>query len=114
MKTREISLMIDGVPFELHCFAQEFIDHVVVGILEALKGTGEIKTVHITIEADRMAIELNNAELPTNAFVKKIVRNTISGMVSSLKGVSAMDRLSLNLKRNTQQSMGQSRSSWHS
>jgi hypothetical protein len=32
-------------------------------------------------------VNLNNAHLPTNPFVSKIIRNTVLGMVSALKGV---------------------------
>jgi len=75
--TKEISLMVNDQPIELDYFVQEFIDHTVGGVLAGLKGSGEIKTVSISVEGDNVVINLNDSLLPTNPFVSKIVKNTI-------------------------------------
>ncbi len=97
--TRHISLSVNEVPIELDYFAQGFIDHTTGGMLEALKGTGEIKSLEVAIEGDRVTINLNNATVPITAFVNEIIRNTIEGMVSSLKGVGEINRLNISITR---------------
>lgn len=99
MTTMQVSLSVNDVPIALDYFVQGFIDHVVGGILAALEGTGEIKTLDLSIEGDEVTINLNDAVVPVNPFVTEITRNTVVGMVSSLKGVSQIDRLKINISR---------------
>lgn len=97
--TRQVSLLVNEQPIELDYFVQGFIDHVVGAILAALKATGEIKTLAISIEEDKVTISLNNTVVPINPFVNKITRNTIVSMVSSLKGVSEINTLDISIRR---------------
>ena len=96
---RQVSLSVNDIPIELDYFVQGFIDHTLGGILLALEGTGEIKSLGIVIEGDEVRFDLNDAELPFNPFVTKIIRNTVTGMVSSLKGVSQIKRISISIRR---------------
>ena len=95
--TRKVSLSVNDVPIAIDYFVQDFIDHVVGAILAALKNTGEIETLDLSIEGDEVTINLNDAVIPINPFVTEITKNTIVGMVSSLKGVSRIDRLRINI-----------------
>jgi len=97
--TRELSLLVNDAPIALDYFVQGFIDHTLGGILAALEGTGEIKTLDVAIEGDEVTINLNNTVVPINPFVNKIIRNTIVGMVSSLKGVSQINKMNISLRR---------------
>ena len=97
--TKQVSLSVNDVPITLDYFVQGFIDHTLGGMLAALKGTGEIKTLNVIIEGDKVTINLNNDSLPINYFVNEIVRNTVVGMVSPLKGVSQINRLNINTIR---------------
>lgn len=97
--TREVSLLVNDVPITLDYFAQGFIDHTLGGILAALEGTGETKTLEVAIEGDKVTINLNNALVPVNTFVSKIIKNTICGMVSSLKGVDGIEKIKINIRR---------------
>jgi hypothetical protein len=101
--TREISLTINDIPIELDYFVAGYIDHVTGGIIGSLKGTGEIKSVKLTIgEKGEVRINLNNANLPLNYFVEEIVRSTFQGVVAPLKGVDKdkpLKNLELNIKR---------------
>lgn len=97
--TRQVSLLVNDQPIELDYFVQNFIDHTIGGILAGLEGVGEIKSVVISIEGDKVTINLNNAVLPINPFVSKIVRNTTVGMVSSLKGVGEISRVNITIKK---------------
>jgi len=97
--TRQVNLSVNDIPIELDYFVQGFIDHTMGGILLALEGTGEIKSLDIVIEGDEVRLDLNDAELPLNPFVTKIIRNTVIGMVSSLKGVSEINKISISIRR---------------
>lgn len=99
MVSRQVSLSVNDVPIELDYFVQGFIDHVMGGMLAALKETGEIKSLDVSILGDTVTINLNNAVVPINPFVNRITRNTVVGMVSSLKGVSSIDRMNISVRR---------------
>ncbi len=96
---KEVSLIVNDTPMGLSYFVQRFIDQTVGGMMASLDGTGEIKVLDISIEGNKVNINLNNALVPTNPFVGEVVRNTISGIVSSLKGVSEVNKISLSIKR---------------
>lgn len=98
--TREVSLSVNDAPIALDYFVRGFIDHTLGGMLEALEGTGEIKTLNLIIEGDEVKLNLNDAPVATNLFVNKIIKSTIAGIVSPLKGVSGeIGRVKINIKR---------------
>jgi hypothetical protein len=101
--TREITLTVNDTPIKLDYFVAGYLDHVTGGILNSLKGTGEIKKVKLTIDKEgKVLISLNSANLPLNYFVEEIVRSTFIGVVTPLKGVEkdkALKSLELNIKR---------------
>jgi len=97
--TRQVTLSVNDAPVALDYFAQDFIDHVVGGMLGALDGTGPIKTLALAIDGDKVALDLNGSVIPTNAFASKIVKSTLVGMVSSLKGGADAKKLKINLAR---------------
>ncbi len=97
--TRQVSLLVNDAPISLDYFVLGFIDHTTAGMIAALEGTGEIKTLELTIDGDEVAINLNNAAVSIKPFVIKIIRNTVAGMLSSLKGVGEIDRVKLNITR---------------
>lgn len=99
MTAGQISLSVNDTTIALDKFVQGYIDHVVGGILASLKGTGEIKSVDLTIEGDQVLILLNNAAVPLNPFATRIIYNTLVGMISPLHGVHTIDRIQLNIKK---------------
>ena len=99
MTAGQVSLSVNDAPIALDDFVQGYIDNVVGGILASLKGTGEIKSVDLTIEADQVSIALNTAAVPLNPFATRIIRNTMVGVVSSLKGVGAIERMQIRIRR---------------
>lgn len=94
-----VVLSVNHMPIELDYFVRRFIDHTVGGMIGALEGIGEIRTLDIAIDGTEVKATLNGADVPVNAFVSKIIRNTVFGMVSSLKGVDDIDRLNLSIER---------------
>ena len=97
--TREVSLFVNDSPVALDYFVQSFIDHSLGGMLAALEVTGEIRTLDVTIEGDKVAINLNSALVSTNPFVNKIMKSTIVGMLSSLRGVDEINKVKIDIKR---------------
>ena len=93
--TVNLSLMINDAPIRTDYFVEGFIDHSVSGMIEALEGTSKIKDLKLTVEGDKVTVNLNGALVPTNAFTSKIIKNTINGMVSTLKGVADIKKLSI-------------------
>ncbi len=98
MASRQVILYINDLPIALDEFVEGFIDHVVAGILAALRGTGELESLALSIEGEKVAINLNNAAVPLSFFASEIIRNTIVGMVSPLKGVSEINKLDLSIR----------------
>ena len=85
--TRAVGLLVNDVPIELDYFVQGFIGHTVSGMISALEGVREIKLLNISVEGDKVVINLNDAMVPINPFANKIIKNTTLGIASSLKGV---------------------------
>ncbi|MFC1903984.1 hypothetical protein ACFLXJ_01345 [Chloroflexota bacterium] len=98
--TKEINLSVNDVPIQLDYFVLGFIDHTVTGMVAALEGTGEIKTLVVSIEGDNVTIRLNDELVTINLFVTKIIRSTIFGMLSTLKGVGdEINRVELSIRK---------------
>jgi hypothetical protein len=97
--TVKLSLIVNDASIDTDHFVEGFIDHTISGMIEALKGTGEIKDLHLAIDGDNVTINLNGATVTLSAFANKIIRSTITGMVSTLKGVNDIGKLSLALHK---------------
>ncbi len=93
--TGNLSLIINESPIQTHPFVEEFIEHTVSGMIEALKGTGKIKDLNLTVNGDCVTLHLNGVLIPTNAMTSKIIKNTILGMVSSIQGMEGINTLSI-------------------
>ena len=97
---RRISLSVNDVPVELDYFVQEYIDHVVGGIVGSLKDTGEIESLELSIDNEgQVTINLNGSAIPLKYFPNEVIKSTILGMVSTLKGVGEVDRLEITIDR---------------
>ena len=97
--TVKLSLIVNNASIDTDYFVEGFIDHTVSGMIQALKGTGEMKDLNVAIERDNVTIILNGAAVPLSVFANKIIRSTIIGMVSTLKGVNDIGKLSLVLHK---------------
>jgi len=97
--TVKLSLIVNDVSIETDNFVEGFIDHTTCGMIEALKGTGEIKDLNLVIDGANVTINLNGADVPLTTFANRIIQSTIIGMVSTLKGVNDITKLSLVLQK---------------
>ncbi len=99
--TRQVSLSVNSVPIDLDYFVENYIDHVIGGIIASLKDTGEINTLALTIDNEgQVTINLNGADVPLSYFPVEIIKSTIEGMVSTLKGVDrVISKLEISITR---------------
>ena len=99
--TRRISLSVNDVPIDLDYFVESYIDHVVGGIVASLKDTGEVESLELAIDNEgQVTINLNNADVPLKYFPIEIIRSTVLGMVSTLKGAEGeINRLEIAISR---------------
>ena len=97
--TAKLSLIVNNTLIDTDHFVGGFIDNTVSGMIQALKGTDEIKDLNLAIDGDNVTINLNGTAVPLTAFANKIIRSTIIGMVSTLKGVNDIGKLSLVLHK---------------
>ena len=93
--TVSLSLIVNDAPIHTDYFVEGFIDHTASGMIEALEGTGKIKDLNLSIDGDKVTVNLNGAVISTNAFASKIIKSTLIGMLSPLKGVTDIKRLSI-------------------
>jgi hypothetical protein len=86
--SRKTSLTVNNKSIKLDYFVEGYVYHVVGGILASLKDTGPIKNLELVIDnAGQVNIKLNGVDVPLKVFPEEIIRNTLAGMVSNLKGV---------------------------
>ena len=87
--TVSLTLSVNNVPISTDYFVAGFVDHTVSGMIEALEGTGKIEDLNLSIDGDKVTVNLNGSVVPTNAFASKIIKSTTFGMLAPLKGVAA-------------------------
>lgn len=87
MGTRQITLKANDIPVEIDYFVWRYVDHIVGGIVPCLHSTGDIQTVDLPSSDENTILILNKDTVQMNSFVQQIVRNTVEGIVSSLKGI---------------------------
>lgn len=96
--TRRISLSVNDMPIKLDYFVQEYIVHVIGGIVASLKDTQEIESLELNIDNEgQVTIKLNGADVSLKEFPNDIIRSTILGVVAPLKGVGEVNRLELTI-----------------
>jgi hypothetical protein len=97
--TVKLNLAVNDTIIHTDYFVEGFIDHVLSGIIEALEGTSKINDLNLSIDEGQTVINLSGDKVPLNAFTAKIIKNTIIGMVSSLKEVNNIQKLSIFLHK---------------
>ena len=99
--TRQVKLSVNDMPIDLDYFVENYIDHVVGGIVSSLKDTGEIQTLELGIDNEgQLMINLNGADIPLKYFPVEIIKSTMAGIVAPLRGVdSAVNKLEISITR---------------
>jgi hypothetical protein len=93
--SNNFKLIINNISINAHPFIRDFIEHTISGMIEALKGTEEIKNLNLYIAENRVTLNLNGALIPTNVMTSNLIKNTVMGMVSILHQID--DIISLNI-----------------
>ncbi len=85
------------MPVQIEGFVRQFIDAVITGILNSLKVEEEVRDANLLIDGDTVDITVDNNIIQLNTFVSNFVKNTVIGMVSSLKEVGQIERLEISI-----------------
>jgi hypothetical protein len=91
-------LTVNDMPVELNEFAHQFITNIVICAVSILKGGEDVKTLNYSIVGSKIDLVINDKRIPLTPFPKAAVTGTITGMVSSLRGVNKIDNLILEIK----------------
>jgi hypothetical protein len=97
--TVKLNLVVNDTVIHTDYFVEGLIDHVVSAMIETLEGTGKIKDLDLSIDGSKTTINLNGTVVPINAFATKIIKSTIIGMVSTLKEVHDIKKISIFLHK---------------
>ena len=92
-------LVINDKAIDTHPFIEKFVEHTLNGMFEALKDTGKIKDLDLSVKGEDVKINLNGELVHTNSMTSKLIKNTIVGMVSTLHGVQDINNLSISVHK---------------
>jgi hypothetical protein len=85
---KQVELSVNNIPIELDYFVHEYLEKVVGGIIASLHDTGEIENLEMSIDnSGKVTIHLNGAYISLKEFPVQIIRGTIEGMMTPLRGV---------------------------
>jgi hypothetical protein len=94
------SLKVNGNNIEMNPFVEAYVYHLSGGMVASLKDTGAIKKLVLEIkDTGDVKMTLNGKDIPLNFFVTEIIRSTLTGMVSTLKGAEGkLKTLEINIQ----------------
>ena len=92
------SLWVNGLPFDLNPFVEEFLARTVTGAVSSLKGAEDIQSLELYLEQGEVRIVVNGDELSLTPFPNDIIASTVTGLVSSLKGIDKVESLKVGVK----------------
>lgn len=88
---KQVELSVNNLPIKLDYFVHEYLEKVVGGIVASLHDTGEIENLELTIDnSEEVEIRLNGADISLKEFPVQIIRSTIEGMITPLKGIEGV------------------------
>jgi hypothetical protein len=85
-KSPRAKVWINKLPIELNEFVESFVALVSISIVKTLKGVDYIKKVEIHQEKGDVTVKVNGEDIPITPFPNEIINNTVTGMLSTLKG----------------------------
>jgi hypothetical protein len=88
---KQVELSVNNMPIKLDYFVHEYLEKVVGGIIASLHDTGEIENLEMSIDnSEEVEIRLNGADISLKEFPVQIIRSTIEGMITPLKGIEGV------------------------
>ena len=101
--TKQVSLLVNDSPIPIDYFVQGFIDHTLSGMVSGLEGTPktikEIRKIDLAVDNHKVKVILNGEDIPINAFVNKLIGNSVTGMISSLKGIDSATKIDIHISK---------------
>jgi hypothetical protein len=91
MKDFHAELQVNKQPVELNKFAEHFLVSVAICAVSSLKGGEEITTLEVNYQGRVLTILVNGHSLPLSDFPHKVVTGTLTGLLSSLKGIDTIE-----------------------
>jgi hypothetical protein len=96
----QVNLKVNGQPIDMIPFVEDFVAQVADGIVQSLRGAAPMDKLELLVTADAVTVQQNGGALEVNEFVSKIIRSTVLGMVTPLKGVSDPKEVLIEIVRN--------------
>jgi hypothetical protein len=100
--TKHVKLLVNSNPVDTDYFIEGFLDHTIGGMVMSLEGTPknrkQIQTIDVDINNELIKILVNSLTIPANPFVSKLFRNTLFGMVATLKGVVNPEKIEIHIE----------------
>jgi hypothetical protein len=100
--TKHVKLLVNGNNVDTDYFIEGFLDHTIGGMAMSLEGTPknkkQIETIDVAVDNEQVKILVNSLVIPANPFVSKLFRNTLLGMVTTLKGVVDPKKIEIHIE----------------
>ncbi len=96
----KVNLTVNNNPIELDYFVHEFVEKTAGGIIASLHDTCDIEDLELKIDSSGLVtIRLNSTDVTLKEFPMQIIKSTIEGMVSVLKGVEeTVETVEINIR----------------
>ena len=96
----QVSLNVNQQPIDMIPFVEDYVAQVADGIVQSLRGAAPTDKLELLVTESAVTVRQNGSELEVNEFVSKIIKSTVLGMVSPLKGVSDPQEVRINVVKN--------------
>ena len=91
-------MKVDKVSVEMNEFVEDFVAHTCEGMVHALRDVDRLDKLSIRKNKDDIKISVNGKEIPLTPFPNDIIRNTLTALVCSLKGIESVDSFDIEVE----------------
>jgi hypothetical protein len=91
-------LTINSNPVDLNEFAHNYVTRIVLCAVSMFKGGENVKELYYSIKGQESELVINDIPVVLGSFTKPALFGTVTGMVSSLRGVNKVDTLKIEIK----------------
>jgi hypothetical protein len=90
-------LTINSNQVDLNEFAHGYVTRIVICAVSMFKGGENVKDLLYTIDGRESRLVINGKEVILGSFTRSALFGTVTGMVSSLRGVNKVDSLQIEI-----------------
>jgi hypothetical protein len=94
----QTKLTINSAPVDLNEFAHGYVTRIVICAVSMFKGGENVEDLLYTIHGKISKLVINGQDVILSPFPNDALFGTITGMVSSLRGVNKLDTLKIEIK----------------